>query len=369
MQSRLQVFHAVVAHVQQVVPSLRITQARGISLLVLGAIWAEQVALRKMAAALPLSAHPASTERRLRRWISSDRLPTTVVWSTLRRTMLADAAQPEVLVVFDLTPLRGQYHLLCLGLVHGRRALPLAWRLQPLHTPWEQPLAAVLAELIAQVHADLPSDRPVTLLADRGLVGPGVVDACTNAGWQVVLRLKAGDRSRVRHPDGAEEALAALVARVPRRWTGAVDVFKKAGWRSGYLTVYQGAGNAEPWVLFSTHAAGLARVRDYRKRMRIEATFQDLKGRGFHLDRSRLGTSERIERLCLIVSLALWWLHGLGDVAVKHGKRACWDRPDCPTFSRLRLGWCYLQWCERHQRVPPLPFRTRTTQRTPWPAA
>jgi len=367
MQSRLQVFHAVVAHMQQLVPSLRITQARGISLLVLGAIWAEHVALRRMAAALPLSAHPASTERRLRRWISSDRLPTAVVWTTMRRTMLAETAPPDVLVVFDLTPLRGQYHLLCLGLVQGRRALPLAWRLQPLHTTWDQPLAAVLTELIAQVQADLPSDRTVTLLADRGLVGPGIVDACTNAGWQLVLRLKAGDSSRVRHPDGAEESLATLVARVPRRWTGAVEVFKKAGWRAGYLTVYQGTGQSEPWVLFSTHAAGLARVRDYRKRMRIEATFQDLKGRGFHLDCSRLTTRERIERLCLIVSLALWWLHGLGDTAVKRGMRPCWDRPDCPTFSRLRLGWCYLHWCERRHRVPPLPFRTLTPEGTTWP--
>jgi hypothetical protein len=368
MQSRLQVFHAVVAHVQQVVPSLRITQTRGICLLVLGAIWAEHVALRKMAAALPLRAHPASTERRLRRWISSDRLPTAQLWSAMRRTMLADIAQPEVLVVFDLTPLRGQYHLLCLGLVHGRRALPLAWRLQPLHTAWEHSLADLLAELIAQVQADLPADCTVTVLADRGLVGPGVVDACTNAGWQLVLRLKAGDRSRVRHPDGAEEALATLVARVPRRWTGAVAVFKKAGWRSGYLTVYQGAGHAEPWVLFSTQAAGLARVRDYRKRMTIEATFQDLKGRGFQLDCSRLDTSERIERLCLIVSLALWWLHGLGDLAVKQGKRARWDRPDCLTVSRLRLGWCYLHWYEARHRVPPLPFRTLTLERTAWPA-
>jgi hypothetical protein len=368
MQSRLQVFHAVVAHVQQVVPSLRLTQARGISLLVLGAIWAEHVALRKMAAALPLSAHPASTERRLRRWLSSDRLPTVEVWSALRRTMVATTAAPQMLVVFDLTPLRGQYQLLCLGLVQGRRALPLAWRLQPLHTTWDQPLAEVLSELIAQVQADLPSDRTVTLLADRGLVGPGVVDACTNAGWHVVLRLKAGDSSRVRHPDGTEEALATLVARVPRRWTGAVDVFKKANWRAGYLTVYQGTGQTEPWVLFSTQAAGLARVRDYRKRMRIEATFQDLKGRGFHLDRSRLGTSERIERLCLIVSLALWWLHGLGDVAVKRGKRSRWDRPEYPTFSRLRLGWCYLVWCQQQHRLPPLPFRTLTTERTPWPA-
>lgn len=356
MQSRRQVFHAVVAHVQQVVPGLRLTQVHAISLLILGAIWAEDVALRKLAAVLPLSAHPASTERRLRRWLSSERLPAAPLWSALRRAMLAETA-PEVLVVFDLTPLRGQYHLLCLGLVQGRRALPLAWRAQPLHSAWAQPLADLLAELITQVQAELPPDRTVTMLADRGLVGPGIVDACTNAGWQVVVRLKAGDSSRVRHPDGSEEALATLVRRGGRRWTGAVEIFKKAGWRPGYLTVYQGAEHAEPWVLFSTRAAGLARVREYRKRMRIEATFQDLKGRGFHLERTRLGTSERIERLCLIVSLALWWLHGLGDRAVKQGKRPGWDRPDAPTFSRLRLGWCYWHWCETRPRVPPLPFR------------
>lgn len=361
MQSRLQVFHAVVAHMHHLLPSLRITQARGVSLLVLGAIWAEHVSLRKMAVVLPLRAHPSSTERRLRRWISSDRLPVAALWSAMRRTMVAELAHAELVIAFDLTPLRGQYQLLCLGLLQGRRALPLAWQLQPLHTAWEQPLAVVLAELIAQVQADLPPDCTVTVLADRGLVGPGVVDACTNAGWHLVLRLKAGDSSRVRHPDGTEESLATVVARTSRRWTGPVELFKKAGWRPGYLTVHQDAGQPEPWVLYSTRPAGLARVREYRKRMRIEATFQDLKGRGFHLDRSRLGTSERIERLCLIVSLAMWWLHGLGNAAVKHGRRADWDRPDGPTMSRLRLGWCYLSWCEHRHRVPPLPFRHR-----PW---
>jgi hypothetical protein len=367
MQSRLQVFHAVVAQLQHVVPGLRITQARGISLLVLGAIWAEHVALRKMALALPLRAHPASTERRLRRWLDSERVPTTTLWSAMRRSMVRASGPQDLRVVFDLTPLRGQYHLLCLGLVQGRRALPLAWSLQPLHRAWEQPLAVVLAALIAEVQGDLPAGCTVTVLADRGLVGPGIVDACTNAGWHLVLRLKAGDSSRVRHADGSEEPLAALVARAPRRWTGAVELFKKAGWRSGFLTIHRGAGQSEPWVLFSTQPAGVARVRDYRTRMRIEATFQDLKGRGFHLERSRLGSRARLERLCLIVSLALWWLHGLGDLVVTQGKRAAWDRPDCRTMSRLQLGWRYLQWCEARHRVPPLPFRRLTREQTAQP--
>jgi len=107
-------------------------------------------------------------------------------------------------------------------------------------------------------------------------------------------------------------------------------------------------------VLFSDRPGGPARVREYRQRVRAEATYQDEQGRGFGLERSKLVALDRIDRLLLAVHLALWWGYGLGLQVVRNGQRARFDRRD---LSLLRLGrTACLKTLER-DHLPALPFR------------
>lgn len=361
MPPRLYLYHKLVAHFRVQVPQVRLTQLRTLCLLVLGTTLAQHVSLTRMAYALPLAAHPLSTERRFRRWFGNPRLDPAPIWQALRRQLLNGPAHYRF--VLDLTPMNAQQQIVCLGVLVGPRVLPLAVQCVPLRAAWETPLSQVWATMVASVAAQVPSGSQVTVLADRGLVGPGIIIPCTNAGWRVVVRLKHEDRSRVRLADGAEVGLAEWVAQHPTRWVGPVRMFKQAGWIAGWLTIWQGAGYAEPWVLFSTQPGGAARVRDDRKRMRIEATFQDLKGRGFHLSASCLEAAERIERLWLVVSVALWWMQRIGARVIKRGQRATVDRPAERRMSWLKLGWWRLQeWLASQGRGQlPLPFRPLPT--------
>jgi hypothetical protein len=321
------------------------------------------VTLARVAAALPLGVKPASTERRLQRWLANPAVSVEALWRPLRRNLLAGYRDQELTLVLDPTPYRGWGSLLCLGLVQRGRVLPLAWSLQPLRTPWAAPLPAVLHAMLATLAADLPPGCTVTLVADRGFGGPSLLRCARTYGWELVLRLRvgAGESTRVRLPDGSERRLVALLSGPGQSWHGPVVVFKKVGWIAGWLTIHWPRRYPEPWVLFSTRPGGLDRVREYRRRHVIEATFQDLKRRGFSLEHSRLGLPARVERLVLVVVLAYWWLHGLGSGLIRAGLRALLERPDRRERSRLQLGWTWLKVLEARHRLPPLLCRCTPT--------
>jgi hypothetical protein len=50
-----------------------------------------------------------------------------------------------------------------------------------------------------------------------------------------------------------------------------------------------------------------AAVLDYGARCAIEPTFSDFKSRGFHLENSQLEHADRLDRLILIMALAMRW--------------------------------------------------------------
>jgi hypothetical protein len=199
----------------------------------------------------------------------------------------------------------------------------------------------------------------VTLVADRGLVGPTLLDSARTYGWEVVVRLRNGpqEAGRVRLPDGSERRIVTLVTGPGQRWHSPARILKDAGWRDGWLTIWWARDAAEPWILCSTRPGGAARVREDRRRARIEATFQDWKRRGFRLEQSRVTDADRLERLLLVVSLAYWWLLGLGRQLIRRGQRPRHERADRRDLSQLHLGVRLLQQCVAAATPPPWLYR------------
>lgn len=367
MQARARLLHAWTQQATTLLAGVRVTQARTLAAFGLGLIWAGCVTVAGVARTLPGPARGESAERRLRRFLANPRVDPRRLWAPAVRGLLPRVvgSSGEVTLVFDPTPHRGHATVLMLSVVVHRRALPVAWRVVPQQAAWPEKLGPLLAAMATEVNTALLAARPagttVTLLADRGLVGPTLVDGCRAAGWHLVLRLKAGpaEAAMVRLPGGAEERLATFVAaRVTgpgRRWAGPAAILKGEGWRQGFVTIHwgrdaRGRGAAEPWVLFSDRAGGYARVREYRRRARVEAAYQDGKGRGFRLDRSRVSLPmgdraadlPRLDRLLVVVALAAWWLHGLGGHVVRAGLRPRYDRADRRDRSLVQLGRAHL---------------------------
>ena len=55
-----------------------------------------------------------------------------------------------------------------------------------------------------------------------------------------------------------------------------------------------------------------AAVRDYGARWVIEPTFSDFKSRGFQLEDTQLQAPDRLDRLILIMTLAMYWCVRVG---------------------------------------------------------
>jgi hypothetical protein len=351
------------AQVDALLPGVRATRCRVLALFAVGMVWAGTVRVHQAAAALPLGARVPSTERRLRRFLANPAVSVEALWVPLLPILLARWAGREVTLVFDPTPHRGEWTVLWVGVVVHRRGLPLMWRLVPQQDPWPDALEPLLAPLLAAIAAALPAGCRVTLLGDRGVAGPTLIDAARRHGWEVVLRLNVGaaQAHRLRLEGGAEWRLWDWVEAVGSGWHGPAAICKGAGWRDGYLTVHRRPGMAEWWILFSTRPGGRQRVREYARRARVEATFGDGKRRGWGLEQSRVADPAHLDRLLLVWHLALWWLHALGQHVVKAGARRHFDRADRRERSLVRLGWLWVQHELLHGRRPPLPFRPTAT--------
>ncbi len=369
MSARLRLLHAWMDQGDAMLPAVRVTRCRVLALFALGMIWAETVRVHRVAAALPLAARVPSSERRLRRFLANPHVTVETLWRPLLPVLLARWVEREVILVFDPTPHRGDWTVLWVGIVVHRRVLPLSWCIVPQQQSWPAKLPALLGPLLDQIAAALPPGCRVTLLGDRGVAGPTLIDAAQKRGWNVVLRLNVGETQAHRlrlvsaqEPSGwMEWRLWDWVETVGAGWTGAVQICKGDGWREGYLTIHRSPGMSEWWILFSTHPGGRARIREYARRSRIEATFGDGKRRGWGLEQSRVSDPAHLDRLLLVWHLALWWLHALGAHVIKTGVRSRFDRTDRRERSLLRLGWLWVHDELLHGRCPPLPFRLTHT--------
>lgn len=359
MSTRVRLLHEWMRQMEAVLPAARVTRSRVLAVFAAGVLWANGVTLLKVAAKLPLTATDPSVERRLRRFLSNPAVSVATLWQPLLPALLARLGGREVLLVFDPTPYRDCATILVVGVVVRHRVLPLLWRVMPQQEPWPQRLPEGLAPMLAAIAAALPPGTTVTLLTDRGVVGPGVLDAARAVGFHVVLRLRAGagEATRVRLGDGPEQRLADLPTGPGQRFGAPAAIFKGAGWRQGELTIHWDATAQEPWVLFADRPAGIDRVREYRRRARAEATYQDAKTRGFDLEQSKIAAVDRLERLLLAVHLALWWAYGLGLQVLRTGQRYRFDRRDRRDLSLIRLGHAACTNALDHDRQPTLPFR------------
>jgi hypothetical protein len=358
MQTHQRLLHTWQAELARLLPEVRATQRRGFGLLVAGLLWAGTVNLTRIATELPLAATVPSIDRRLRRWLANEAIAPRALWQPLVPALLGPLAGPAPVFVLDPTDLPGKRRLLVLGLTLHRRVLPLAWVWAPSHQKWTKRLGTLVAQMTPAVSAAVPAGVVPTLIADAGLSGPRLLEACLAAGWHFVLRLPVNHNSshQVRFPDGSECRLWDLVPGRGQHWAGAVDVFKGAGWVPVFLTIHWDRREDDPWILISDAVKCQTAVRCYRQRTHVEATFQDAKSRVWDLSHSRLAAAGRLARLVVALVVALWWAARLALSATRHGHRRHFDRRRHPRWGVVRLGRAVFRQRCRDGSPPPTPF-------------
>ena len=86
-------------------------------------------------------------------------------------------------------------------------------------------------------------------------------------------------------------------------------------------------GHEEPWIIAMDCQPTKATVLDYGARWAIEPTFSDFKSRGFQLEDTQLQAPDRLDRLILIMTLAMYWCVRIGQDDARYNPTVIEKKP------------------------------------------
>lgn len=215
---------------------------------------------------------------------------------------LAETGEPIPLIL-DQTKASDRHQILMLSVRWGERALPLAWRVEET----EGAIGFATQQEVLAVVADwLPADLGVVLLADRFYGTPAMIRWCRDHGWDYRLRLKGNLLARW----GATRTTTGGLALSGGHYFEAVAL---TGQRvTTNIGIIRDPGHAEPWIIAMSAKPGYLTTLDYAARWGIEPMVSDFKSRGFGLEQTHIQYPDRLARLILVMSLALYWAVSTG---------------------------------------------------------
>jgi hypothetical protein len=299
-----------------------------------------------------------SRQRRWERLLANKRFDPETVMGQLASSVL-DALPPggKVLLILDETACGKRMECLKLSLAWNRRALPLAFSCyRPDHPPVVMP--RLIRRLLKRVAASLPPGMDVTLLADRGLAWPAVIDACRRLGWHWALRIQG--QTAIRLADGRRCQARDLA---PRRnckgFRGIVQAFRAAGWRKVAFSASWPKHARDRWLVVGDPDADIGRCAAYGKRVWCEQMHKDEKSGGFGWRESLVRDPEHAARLLkhaarllTVMALAMLACLSVGSHVLRHGLRRLLEPTRRRLFSIFRLGMRALaEWTQTHPEL------------------
>jgi hypothetical protein len=250
--------------------------------------------------------------------------------------------RPEVLLALDWTEFDDDDHsTLCIYVVttHGR-ATPLAWQTHKKSELKDRRTAAEHA-LIEAVHAAIPEDIRVTVLADRGFGDQVLYELLDTLGWSYVIRFRGG--ILVEHEGEQKPASEWLSPNGrARRLDGARVTADKT--QVGAVVTVRAKSMKEAWHLATNveKATATEIVKLYGRRFTIEETFRDEKDLrfGMGLRATHIRNAARRDRLLMLLAIAIAFLTLIGAASERAGMDA-WLRANTVkrrTHSLFRQG-------------------------------
>ena len=296
---------------EEALPGLRQTVVKKLALAVGAMREAQTPNTVELANLLPLATERQDMrEPGRRRLLKNPLLRAPTVMEPFARA--ARNGQP-VLLSLDQTDLGNRLAVLVVALRTGDRALPLAWLAEvgPANIGFEGQ-----RQVLEQGLAWLPAGVKGWLLADRFYPSAALFAWLDAGGWGYRLRLKGNVLADTGHGD--ETTTGGLAQGAAERYLAEVRLFAQGGMTN--LGILHEAGHPAPWIIAMACAPCRAAVLDYTARWAIEPMFAAFKGRGFALEDSPLWHADRLERLVLIMALAM---HG----CVRVGQDDVQNRP------------------------------------------
>src|SRR4051794_35621202 len=281
-------------------------QRDGLALLTATMLDVRSANLMDLAASLPRAAERLDMRYQwISRLLGNRLIEVDAVMAPYAREVLARLAADgrTVVLMIDQTRATGRHQVVMVAAQVGGRALPLAWRVKA--TGGAIGLAEQ-REALEAVGRPLPQGGRPGLVGGRVFGTPHPGARCRERDWGWRLRLK---RDLLVFEAGGESTPAACFARGERLLSGVELTGKRVA--TNVAMVHE-PGHPEPWIIAMSEPPTVHRAFDYGLRWGIEAMFSDFKTRGFGLEDSHLRRPERLDRLILVMALALFWAVSTG---------------------------------------------------------
>lgn len=327
--------------------SLRLSQAKTLSVLVPAAMTVARASLAQLGRALACQTGIAAKHgiKRVDRFLGNDRIEA----AEAVRGVIQSLARPreKLLVSLDWVDIR---HFQCLVLaarLRGR-ALPLLWAVYQYHDVYrsQNNLEYGLLRLFRTL---VPTTVELTLLADRGFGRTEMARLCQELKIHYVIRLQPSAWIRCRRYSGR---LSDYPIQRGQRHLLRNVAYRKERPVIQQLAVLWRPEESEPWYLMTDqeHVRAQTLSKIFGHRMSIEEYFRDTKSKrnGFALRLIQIQDSQRLSRFLLILALAYWLLVAVGLYASQRFRPGQW-------CSNNRVGECSLFTIGRFMQHFPLP--------------
>jgi hypothetical protein len=253
------------------------------------------------------------------RWLSNDGFDLSRLWASWIASVIG--VRKEIVLAIDWTDFDKDDHTtLCVYLMtrHGR-ATPLMWR-TVLKSTLDGKRTGYEHEMVEAVHASIPRDVDVTLLADRGFADQALYRLLAVLGWDYVVRFRRTILVEDEHGT-AKKACEWEANSRAKMLKNARVTFDRA--EVPAVVLVHAKGMKEAWYL----ATSLAELRPpevvklYAKRFTIEETFRDEKDLhfGLGLSATHIKSAARRDRLLFLVAIAHTLLTLLGAASEATG--------------------------------------------------
>jgi len=284
----------------------------------------------------------ASWQRRCRRWLGNGRIDSESLYGPLVLWAMQQWQKPghALHLALDTTVLWNRFCVVVISVVCHGRAIPLLW--QTLEHPSASVCAEVVIALLERADRLLSGFDRITVLADRAFPSAELLGWFeVRSRWSYVMRLRADTWI---HGTAAPMGCEVRRLRLPRgHCRGFRNVQLWDGGRRANLVLARPVGitAAEPWYLVSNLDPSLELVWTYGQRFCCEQLFRDQKSGIFQLESSGLRDPARIDRLLLVVAIAVLVSALQGFAVSLAGERRRvdphWKRG--LSFARIGLHW------------------------------
>jgi hypothetical protein len=216
---------------------------------------------------------------------------------------MMNAQGHTLILMIDQSKISEGFECLMISLRLQDRAIPVAWKVS-------QTRGAIGFEiqekLLDAVLGMIPEGSSVVLAGDRFYGTAALIGWCQSHNWQYRLRLKS---NLILEHEGGEITTGDAYKQGIKALEGAR--FHQTHVQTSIGIVHE-SGHSEPWIIAMDCKPTHYKVLDYGLRWGIECMFSDFKSRGFCITKTHLQHADRIERLILVLTIALYWAVSTG---------------------------------------------------------